>query len=310
MNLEFHHYQLPLRSAANSQSAAGSVEGLLIRADGGDGGYGCLQTWPSLGERSWQEEWTAIKRGDWSSPVAERLRACLRADAQGFQNGASSFEGCTLPTSYFTVSGADGIEALEAANSAGFAGGKIKGSSDWQSTLTKLRSFHQALPEWDWRVDFNGALDVGELRAICAGLDESLRQKISYLEDPCDDNQAWPEIDGVRLAEDRISSSGASSAVRVLKPAIHDWRQSSPARDLVLTTNFQHPLGMLFDWWEAGQAELAGRDLLPCGLVTQGIFAGNEWSEALGPVVPNPQPPSGLGLGLRDLLENLKWERA
>ena len=133
------------------------------------------------------------------------------------------------------------------------------------------------------------------------------RSVIDFLEDPVAYHGGdWQEFGaqvGVPLANDRHAQEDrGDSQVLVIKPALQEVPR---AGRVVVTSYMDHPLGQAFAAWEAARAGVSE----VCGLQTHGLFAREEFGEALGEVSPKFAIPEGSGLGFDDLLEQVQWRK-
>ena len=63
MNIVFYYeYSLTACGPLNARAAEVCRKGALIRTE--EGGYGCIQPWPELGDHSLQKELDALRKGN------------------------------------------------------------------------------------------------------------------------------------------------------------------------------------------------------------------------------------------------------
>lgn len=295
----YHRYGLKLRGAAggNARSGRRVLEGFLIRVDGG---VGCVQPWPELGDATLEEQWQAL-RGGRNTPLLERARVCAAADGAARREGRSLFEGLAVRRSHCTITGEADFEALRAE---GFDTVKLKGGKNWREVLEKLRQ--AAAAGLRVRVDFNGVLEERDFVDFVKAA-EGLREAVDFVEDPVPyDPELWQRLQqqtGWRLALDRVSGTiSGGFGVRVLKPALEGLQgQAGP---VVITSYMDHPVGQAFAAWEA--ARFAGTQER-AGLLTHRLFEPDAFSDRLAGRGPDWIAPAGSGLGFDDLLEILPW---
>lgn len=319
--VEISSYRMGLRGQANARAGRRWIEGCLCRIDGG---YACLQTWPELGGRAWRDElgelksWMGAGRplGSLSGVLQELLR-CARVDGLARFEGVSLLAALDLPPSYFSIASWMGDDDLWAAARAGFAGAKLKVDGGDESWGERLRRWMTMLPDWDWRLDFNATGNSSALLVWWQSLGAEERSKIRYLEDPLAAIGEWSglEAQGMTLAEDWLSSKGAdarrSGRLRVIKPSVEDWRAvSDDYSGVVVTSNMQHPLGQMWDTYQACMAQMNLTEKWQgAGLVTHGLLAADKWTRALGGVRPVVAPEPSPGLGFEKELESLSWQK-
>lgn len=295
----YHRYGLKLRGDAggNARSGRRVLEGFLIRVDGG---VGCVQPWPELGDATLEEQWQALREGR-NTPLLERARVCAAADAAARREGRSLFEGLVVPRSHCTVTGEADFKALRAE---GFDTVKLKGGKNWGEVLEKL--CQAAAAGLRVRLDFNGVLeerDFLDFVKAAGGMGEA----VDFVEDPVPyDPELWQRLQqqtGWRLALDRVSGTVSGGfGVRVLKPAVDGMR--GEAGPVVITSYMDHPVGQVFAAWEA--ARFAGPQER-AGLLTHRLFERDAFSDRLAGHGPDWIAPAGSGLGFDDLLEALPW---
>lgn len=293
----FHRYKLQTDRPLNSRSERHVISGALLRQ--GDG-FGCLQPWPELGDDPLDEHLQRLSSGEQSALVRRALECCA-IDGRGRRAGISLFAGLIVPQSHATLVGFPNLSDLEALAAGGFEAVKIKVSS---RDLAKLAAW-KTVP-LKIRLDANGALMPEEFLAAMHALTDDVREAIDFVEDACAyDAEVWNFLrarSGVELALDR-GSGAMGYGVRVWKPAASfrpDW-----AGRLVVTSNMDHALGQMFAAYEAA---LCGTGEI-CGLLTQGLFAEDEFFASVQSKGPQMLPPSGTGLGFDTLLEGLPWKR-
>lgn len=304
MEIAYHRYGLKLLgiTGANARSQRRVLEGFLIRADGG---YGCVQPWPELGDGSLEAQWQALKTRE-RTPLLKRAFECAAADAQARQDGRSLFDGLRVPQSHATVTGVSDFAALE---KEGFTTVKLKGGRHWPGVLDQMRTAVDA--GLRVRVDFNGVLDGPSFREFSHAA-EDVRPWVDFIEDPIPYNaDGWHRLrheTGWRLALDFVRDGKEIAGgfdFRIWKPAVGGLGTRLDADPPVVVTSYMdHPVGQAFAAWEAGRTnciqELAG-------LLTHRLFEPDAFAERLAAAGPDWTAPGGTGLGFDDLLEKLPW---
>lgn len=299
----------------NARSGRGVLEGMLIRVDGG---YGCIQPWPELGDEPLREHWESLHGRRAHTRLVARALDCARVDGAARRDGRSLFAGLRVPWSHATVIGDADFVALKAE---GFSTVKLKGGRDWTVVLGRMRQAVAA--GLRIRVDFNGVLTADGFEEFAEAA-EDVRHQVDFVEDPVVyDGPGWRQLTestGWPLALDRVeggSPANGGFALRVVKPALETVRES--AVPVVFTSNMDHPLGQVFAAWEAARY---GGEKGEAGLLTHRLFEGEDqglkglaageglrsWQERLGEMGPELKVPGGTGLGFDDLLESLPWQ--
>ncbi len=278
-----HRYTLVSKSGLNARSARREHCGALLRVgDGSRGayGYGCIHPWPELGDAGLDETLEALAGGV-LTPLSCRALECAEADAAARAGGVSLFAGLAVPPSHATLV-MDG-DAVRAAVEAGFGIVKLKVGKDLPEEKEFICGQSARFPRLRWRLDFNGVLTPGELDGFLAGLGGDVRERIDFLEDACVPGGGGAGgVCGIPLAVDR--------GVEVARGGFD--------------------VGQCFAAWEAAVAAESYPSVVDvCGLVTQGLFEANPFSEWLGEPRPEFRVPAGTGLGFDALLEDLPWTR-
>ncbi len=286
MTIWFHRYTLVPRAAPNARASAAPREGALLRI--GDG-FADLHPWPELGDLPLDEQLALLARGETSAIIARSMRFAAE-DAAARRRGVSLFEGAVIPPSHWTrISGEpvpDGFDTVKL---------KLRAGDRIDPELSRYRL----------RLDFNGTLDRDPFLQFLGALPAEIREAIEFVEDPLPyDAAIWRELRRcVRLAADRAGGDEEAD-VLVIKPALQDV--PATGKELVITSNMDHPVGQCFAALIASRhADRARR----CGLITHPVFEPNAFSERLGIDGMRLVPPRGSGIGFDDLLEGLSWAR-
>lgn len=298
-------WKYELRTAAvalNSKTARKVYEGALVRDEAG---FGCLHTWPELGDPTLQECLDDLA-GNHKSSLVKQTLACIEADGEARAEGRSLFEGLKVPSSHATLPVLNEMILCEAVQR-GFSYVKVKGGKGGGEDLRGVRAMMRQFPKLKWRIDFNENGEVNELLEELSYWSEDEKAVIDFLEDPVPYlSGGWERLveeAGVGLALDRqLELDRGDSDVQVVKPAVQEMKSGSR---VVVTSYMDHPLGQAFAAWEAARAGVKE----VCGLQTHGLFEPDEFSEILGPVSPEFKIPEGAGLGFGDLLESLPWTK-
>ena len=318
MNIVFYYeYSLTACGPLNARAAEVCRKGALIRTE--EGGYGCIQPWPELGDHSLQEELDALRKGN-PLPLGKRALECAQVDGEARAAGVSLFSGLHIPASHATLPSCVSPATIRIMETKGFKAGKIKASSNPAAALERLTMLASMVPSWRWRLDFNGSLDGNEALQFWKSLPHHLKSRIDFIEDPCPfSGPGWERLvnAGVPLAldmgtdtEHQPSITADLPVTRIVKPA----REATPG-DLndppVFTTVMDHPVGQL---WAVYQAADYYRDALPteiplCGLCTHLLFEPDPFIDQMGGMNPQVAVPAGTGLGFDGMLEALPWKK-
>ncbi len=190
----YHEYSLTACGPLNARAAEVCRKGALIKTD--EGGYGCIQPWPELGDATLQEELDALRKGR-PLPLGVRAAECARTDGEARARGVSLFDGLHIPESHAT---------LPSCESKGFKAGKIKASANLAAALERLTMLASMVPSWRWRLDFNGCLNENDALKFWKSLPHHLKTRIDFIEDPCPFSiQSWERLVDAGMPLARIS---------------------------------------------------------------------------------------------------------
>ena len=128
----YHEYSLTACGPLNARAAEVCRKGALIKTD--EGGYGCIQPWPELGDATLQEELDALRKGS-PLPLGVRAVECARADGEARAKGTSLFDGLHIPASHATLPSCVSPATIRIMESRGFKAGKIKASPNLAAAL-------------------------------------------------------------------------------------------------------------------------------------------------------------------------------
>jgi len=302
VDLWMARYELQAAGALNARTGRSIYEGVLVRSGAG---FGCLHTWPELGDPT-LEECLGDLAGERKLALVRRTMACVEADGAAREAGRSLFEGLEVPRSHATLPVLNAAVLGEAVTR-GFAQVKVKAGRVVGKELSEIRRMMKVFPGLGWRIDFNEKAAAAELLGEFKNWSQEEMAGIDFLEDPVSYvGRDWAKLGretGMALANDRhVEEDRGDSEVLIVKPAVNEMVQGER---VVVTSYMDHPLGQVFAAWEAARAGVTE----VCGLQTHGLFTANGFTEALGQVRPEFGVPEGAGLGFGDLLEELPWMR-
>lgn len=245
----------------NAKTNSSKVSGLVVEVNGG---YGCMQAWPELGDYPLEFHLESLRDGR----PTEMGRACLNCcqiDGDARRAGINLFSGLVVPRSHFLIAGVNGgvdfDSQLALAKANGIA--KIKGSPDLAGTLGIVERVSE---HCSVRLDFNSSLDAKSFESFISALSIKAKSQIEFIEDPTPYNGAeWSRLSenaGVMLALDWGPSQATKGfGVRIWKPS----RQLCPpgGETHCITHNMDHLLGRRYAAYQA--AGFKG-SMLDCGL--------------------------------------------
>ena len=306
-------YILKTKKKLNAVSSRREFEGALLRA--GEG-VGCLHPWPELGDPCLDDLLGELRRGEVVSDMARGSWRMMLVDGAAREAGDSLIDSVMqyIPQSHATLTEYS-VEAVEESVHRGYRVIKLKGDPTFKDHLNHLEAMARNWPHLGWRIDFNEVLTAEQTVTLCELFSDGLRDRIDFLEDPCPWNRTdWSrirKISGLRLARDRGSHRLENGEdILVVKPVRGDLRAGAlEGRQVVVTSNMDHPLGQCFAAYMAGKIAKEGVNLATGGLQTHELFEADEFTERLGCAGPEFNSPGGTGLGFDDLLEKLPWKR-
>lgn len=313
--IDYWRYELKPRGDLNARTDGALVcGGVLVRCEGG---YGCLQPWPTLGDATLEEQLEILANGG-STRLIERALECCRIDGAARRERRSLFAELTIPVSHATVPWPPDSgyfeESIQAASESGCNLIKIKAGP---VALGAIEKMNRAVDLWKgggqpkFRIDFNETLTPGSFREFADAVRRG-RFGIDFVEDPLPYScEAWASLSrecGLDFGLDRQEMRGRHDScyqVRVWKPARSNVDPDDlRGKRLVITSSMDHAIGQLFAAYEA--ARYSG-ELDVCGLLTHSLFEPDPFFDSLSVTGARLAPPSGPGLGFRDLLESLPW---
>jgi len=282
---QVHKYSTHFDFSPNALSSAGTIEGALIRHNGG---YGCLQPWPSLGDEDLDYHLLSIRK---NNPTEQALACfrCCEIDGNARMKGIDLFENITIPEYHFTTSVPTNHKISDEFKNElkAFTHLKVKGIKD----TVKVAHYLELLPEnLFFRIDFNSSLNPEECFQFVQHLNQDCRNRIDFIEDPFPyDPAIWDRCTketGINLALDRGPQDAEHGFnIRIWKPAIFPYVTNNVP--VCVTHNMDHELGRRY---AAYQSAITNHTVTVNGI---GLF---------------DEAKNGPGLGMCDLLENLLWD--
>lgn len=314
--LYIHRYAMLAYSPISERVLKTYREGVLLRTS--EGGIGCIHPWPELGDAVLADEISALAGGT-PLPLGARALECARLDGEARRAGVSLLTpDLPVPESYISLPAHVSDGELLLLDEAGFRGAKIKGGTEVLKLAASLEWWHCLLPEWEWRIDFNGTGLQELLGETFRHLSRVTERNIIYCEDPIpwepDQWKILSEDMQVPLAVDMLPEGSVLDRNSYI-PEYQVWK---PAREpipellspnLVVTSYMDHPVGIIWAAYEAARAKKAGVNMALCGLMTHDLYLRDEFSERMGDPSPVFPKIEGTGLGFDDLIERLQWTK-
>tara|TARA_B110000438_G_C15771130_1_gene631926 strand:+ start:743 stop:1606 length:864 start_codon:yes stop_codon:yes gene_type:complete len=280
--VQIHRYTTHFESPPNALTTSGIIEGALIRFGGG---YGCLQPWPSLGDKDLNCHLQSIVKNDPTEQVLACLKCC-EIDANARTKGIDLFHNLIIPRSHLSVSL---FPTREVGNKIreDITHIKVKGNNE----VLKVAHYIENIPkEISIRVDFNSSLSPNEFINFTSELSQNCLHRIDFIEDPFPyDHHIWEQYSnqtGLNFALDRGPKDAAIGfAVRIWKPTIYS--QLPDTIPTCITHNMDHELGRRYAAYQSAITENA------ISVHGTGIFDKSK---------------NGHGLGMTEILDELEWE--
>ncbi len=319
IDLSFHRYTLEPVAQPNRLSDARPRKGALLRVRFQGlphAGHADLFPWTELGDEPLEDQLDALRKGVPYSLGAASL-CWAHHEAKALREGKALL-GETPVASHATLTGPSPLPAD--CNRAKLKVGAPE-VGRWSETEAFLRS-HAGVR---WRLDFNGLFrDLEGARKFWRGVSPDVRERIEFVEDPMAgalmEDAALKEVfRGTKVAVDRAATprAVARADLWVVKPVcfspdhLFSHVRHFP-REVVVTSNMDHPLGQLIALHAAQELRgCLGERLLDGGLITHGLYAPHahsHWVEVRGACLRATSRGPGWGLG--EVWERLTWEGA
>ncbi len=302
MKIWVHGYQLTPRAAGMA-----TRKGALLKVEWASGqiGFSDLHPWPEFGEPPLDVHLEALSTMTFTR-LAEVSLEFNYIDREFRLLKRNAFLGLIIPRSHKLVVDINSIDDREMAawEKEGYSHIKVKMGAnlavETNSLLQHIYSSHLS-----WRLDFNGALTVGEFVDWWNKLDPDVKKRIDYVEDPVKEGDL--KMEGP-WATDWYKNSRAK--IRVIKPAREGIDEVGSFNRIVFTHGMDHTLGQACAAWTAGKFYAAHpRKVEVCGMNGGHVFAADDFSNAWVNAGPRMRPTMGMGFGFDEILESLKWER-
>ena len=283
--IRFSRYNLDSQGSPNAQCSSGATSGVIVEHNGG---YGCMQAWPELGDHPLEYHMNALRAGQ-PTLMGQACLNCCRIDGDARRSGINLFSGLVAPTSHsllMDVNSHDEIDSL-IAKSKTDALVKIKGTSNLTATLQAVEQVSRICRV---RIDFNSCLDESSFESFVSSLSKQAHGRIEFVEDPVPYDEAqWRRISertNVMLALDWGPNEAVEGfGVRIWKPARQ--LEVPPGRTHCITHNMDHAIGRAYAVYQASRFN---GNLLECGLDDVLPIGGET------------------GLGLDCALKDMTWE--
>ncbi len=303
MKIWVHRYQL-----VSKPPGALAREGALLKVEWmpGEIGYSDLHPWPEFGEPPLHEHILSLSNKKFTPLVQIALEFnSIDRVYRGLKR--SAFWGLGLPRSHKLVTEMRFVESAQLVDwqKAGFTHIKVKMGKDLIGETDLLRQWSMHYPDWFWRIDINARLTVSEFTSWWKSLDDRIKTKIDFIEDPVTNGERIP-FSGP-WAQDWTTCPGAQ--VRVFKPAHESISLERGFKRVIFTHSLDHPLGQSAAAWSAAKFYAKNPSMKEvCGLAAAEGYITDAFSQAWFCAGPRMQPPPGNGFGFDEHLEALTWE--
>lgn len=302
MKIWVHRYQLvPLDKRFKPR------DGALVKVEWAHEqlGYSDLHPWPEFGEAPLDEHVKSLA-GLQMTPLAENSLEFNYIDREYRLNKKNAFGGLILPRAHRLVTDIHKLEALELREwqKQGFSHVKVKMGEDLAAETSALIEMAYATSLM-WRLDFNGKLKADEFTDWWHKLDNAVKARVDFIEDPTGGEQL--KIPGP-WANDWLMQGRAQ--IRILKPARESLEELAKYDRMVFTHGMDHTLAQASAAWAAGRFYSSHpRKMEVCGLAAPAIYEPDEFSKLWSNEGPRLKPTVGPGFGFESILASLSWER-
>lgn len=268
-------------------------------------GYSDLHPWPEFGEQPLDVHIDSLAKVNFTK-LAEVSMEYNYIDREYRILKRNAFLGMIVPRTHRLIFELEKLEAptLNKWQKEGYTHVKVKMGQNLKAeteAFTQLAYSSNLL----WRLDMNGRLTEKEFMDWWKKLDDSVRARIDFIEDPTKDEQL--KIQGP-WADDWYKQKFAK--IRIVKPAREAAEELISFDRVVFTHGLEHPLGQACAAWAAGNyyGQHPKRTEV-CGLAAPDIYEPNEFTKVWNCEGPRMKPTTGFGFGFDEQLESLKWER-
>jgi o-succinylbenzoate synthase len=302
MKIWIHRYELKPREAK-----AKPRQGVLIKTEWASHqvGYSDLHPWPEFGEPELDEHIRSLHDLKFTSLVENSMEFNYW-DREYRLLKRNAFLGLSLPRSHRLVFDLDELneEQLREWHREGFTHIKVKLGRSLKTETDTLVHMAYATPLM-WRVDFNGRITEPDFMKWWTTLDNSVKAKIDFIEDPL--NSGDLKVEGPWANDWKVQSR---AQIRIVKPARETDEELARYARIVFTHSLDHTLGQACAAWVAAKfytQHPKKREV--CGLANTDFFEPNEFSQSWNCEGPRMKPTEGTGFGFDKLLADLQWER-
>lgn len=313
------HAVKPLSPLANKLKR----QGALIRYNGG---VGCVQPFPELGDESLKVQMEKLTEGQ-KTPIIDRALKCAEIDGAARREGRNLFDGLEIPKSHYLLTdflrfSQEEFRGIVAdCKNGGFEKIKVKAGRDLDAELRQLEKMAWSCEGTDLklRVDFNSQLTPATFDAFLQKVSKNVLDRMDFIEDPYPyEPKQWAssrKIRDVALAKDQdvgLQTDGFDAYI--IKPAVQDpapyvFGAAINKKRLVFTSYMDHPIGQYYAAYEAASAAKRNPSVIDiCGLMTHNLFQTNSFFEMLRSEGARLLPTMGTGLGFDSALNSLDWK--
>lgn len=317
MSISYAFYELEPLCSLSSISSSAKREGVLLKVlfDQNIIGYADCHCWPELGDLPVRQQLTLFMQGQ-PTPLIRSALELAKLDGTCRKNGIPAIQGKHIPRSHFLVNDIFQLTPshIQKLLEQGYTHLKLKmGRNIEQEVECLYHLFSNS--SLKLRLDFNEILSQKMFHQFLEKI-EKLGEQIDFIEDPFPFNHSqWTKIqqEGWVLACDREIYKGYNqpdaAKVLIIKPALQSYREFKPPdrQTSIVTSYLGHPLGQVAAAYIARQIDPDCNSVH--GLLSHHAYQPNSFSKHLNWKSPAFIPPSGIGFGFEQELENQDWIR-
>lgn len=270
----------------------------------GQTGYSDLHPYPEYGEPALDEHIAKLATVDFT-PLVEIAMEFNYIDREYRLLKRNAFLGLILPRAHRLVTDITTLDPrqLTEYQAAGFTHLKVKLGRHLETETAALNKLACA-SALNWRLDFNGRLSEAEFTSWWRDLDEAVRARIDFVEDPArgELGKAGP------WADDWSKQKFAKT--KVIKPARESTESLAAYDRVIFTHSLDHPFGQACAaWTAANHYQRHPKQTEVCGIAANEVYQQDDFSRAWSCFGPRMKPTTGTGFGFDEQLAALAWER-
>lgn len=281
---------------------------LKVEWESGEVGYSDLHPWPEFGEPELEEHLEGLSKSEFT-PLVELSLEYNWLDREFRKRHRNAFLSLALPRSHKLVADLLSVSDGDLASwqKIGFTHLKIK-IGDRLPDESKMLKWIVSRSEFLLRLDLNAKLSSAEFTAWWNEIDNHLKSKIDFIEDPTGDKALT--FAGPWANDWKVQELGTVTVVKPVRESLEQIAMEKTRKRVVFTHGLDHPLGQAAALWAAADFYRKHPEKMEVGgFAAPDIYEPNEFSalwHCKGPVM---KPTPGTGFGFNKILESLIWER-